>query len=497
METAKKYFKLIDTNTEVNSQEKALLVQKTKKIPIYAECASKYSLFFRYLEDQAFINSDDPVYLIFQNNGQKVELGPCQILPDSDLNGWAGRIVFLRDVYDIENLLKNNKIVNLQSASKDLPFIFSRKKNVKPIFKSYVADLKYDLQVYKNFFDDLDSQYVEEPKDVSRTIQQAVISTEEDKFKHFLDKKLDELEYTVCNFSTEEHQNHGFYFRKQLWNFILCCPIFARTNLKPRGYPGDSETMRMLYLNDYQGDSTFAQLFHKHGVEHSASQSVRNRINLIANLLDNFGTSAEVSPQKKLNVLSVGSGPAFELQKVLKSNHDCEKYHFSLLDHDSLAHSEATDLVHKIEKRFDCNIEVDYLNFSVRTMLFSRKLQQKLGQFDFIYSMGLFDYLATPVAKAVLKNLFRLLKPGGEMVIGNFHISNPSKYYMEYWCDWALFHRTETEFVNMFDDSESKKICVLFENTRSQMFLHIKKSGEFIIKTLFGVLASPSSRLSP
>lgn len=480
MQPAKKDIQPIDTSTEVSIQEKFFLVHGPRLIPIHAECASKYSLFFKYKENHDFAHSKEPVNLLIRNNGQSVELGPCRILPNPAQNDYHGRLVFLRDVYDIKSLLKENKIVNLQSAVKDLPFIFARKEKIKPIFKLYVADLKYDLQVYKNFFDDLDAQYFQEPEEVRKTIQKAIINTEEDKFKQFLGKKLDELEHTVSDFSNEEHQHHGFYFRKQLWNFILCCPIFARTNLKPRGYPGDSETMRMLYLNDYQGDSTFAKLFHKHGVEHPASQSVRNRIKLIANLLDEIGTCGGVSPQKKMDVLSVGSGPAFELEEVIKSAQDSDKYHFTLLDQDALAHAEAADLVNKIEKFFDCNLDVDYLNCSVRTMLFSRKLAKKIGQFDFIYSMGLFDYLAAPVAKAVLNNLFRLLKPGGKMVVGNFHISNPSKYYMEYWCDWALFHRTEEEFVNMLENCESTKISVLFENTRSQMFLHVQKGVTFL-----------------
>ena len=234
----------------------------------------------------------------------------------------------------------------------------------------------------------------------------------------------------------------------------------------------------MVYLNDYQGDSTFAKLFHKHVVEHPAAQSVRNRIKLIAKLLDSVNNDAGFSQQMNVQVLSVGCGPAFELQGVLTSPNDCKKYNFTLLDQDPLAHSEAAALVHKIEKRFDSKINVDYLECSVRTMLFSRKLKQNLGQFDFIYSMGLFDYLVAQVAKAVLKNLYQLLKPGGKMVIGNFHVSNPSKFYMYYWCDWVLLHRTEKEFIDLSKDCGPSDVSVFFEATGSQMFLNIKKPAD-------------------
>ena len=465
----------VDTSTAVSLQEKIFLVHGNKQIPISIEFASKYSLSFRYKEGQGIIHPDEPVKFLLFNNGQSVELGPCRILTDEKQDNHHGRLVFLDDVYDIKSLLEDNKIVNLRSASEDLPFIFARKENIKPEFKFYTADLKYDLQVYQNFLDDLDSQYIDEPEEVRRLIQQAIFKSEKDRFNEFLDKKLDDLNDLVSDFSDEEHHSHGYYFRKQLWNFILCCPIFARSNLKPRGYPGDSLMMKMLYLNDYQGNSTFAKLFHKHGVGHQASQSVRNRIKLVGNLLTTFATNSNVAPPEILRSLSVGSGPAFELQEVIKSARDCQRYHFTLLDQDSSAHSEAAELVHALKEKFDCKVNVDYQKCSVRTMLFSKKLAQRMGQFDFIYSMGLFDYLSTPLAKALLKHLFKLLKPGGEMVIGNFHVSNPSKYYMEYWCDWALFHRTENEMMDILPDVGTVKSSVLFENTRSQMFLHLIK----------------------
>jgi extracellular factor (EF) 3-hydroxypalmitic acid methyl ester biosynthesis protein len=296
--------------------------------------------------------------------------------------------------------------------------------------------------------------------------------------KRFLDDSLDELHQIVSGFSHEEHQHHGFYFRKQLWNFIMCSALIARTNLKPRGYAGDSKMMRMIYFNDYLGDSTFSKLMHKHAVEHPAAQSVRNRIELIADLLQSNEKNRSFSPRMKMKVLSVGSGPALELQEVLRSPRDCDKYHFTLLDQDPLAHSEAAALIAEIEQKLNHEVNADYLECSVRTMLFSRKLQQQIGQFHFIYSMGLFDYLAAPVAKAVLKNLYRLLEPGGKMVIGNFHVLNPSTYYMQYWCDWVLYQRTEEEFKDLLKENHSADVNILFEDTRSQMFLQIEKQAD-------------------
>ena len=315
----------------------AFLKNGSSKIPVCINYISKYSLLIRSLEDPIFTHGSEPFNLIIQNNGKPLELGPCRIVSEPSDDEYSGRLIFLTDVYDMHRLLFEDKVVKLQGAFCDLQAVLARKDNIRQSFKDYTANLTYDLIVYKNLFDHLDSKYQEESEAIRKSIQKAVIKTEGQKFKRFLDKKLNELEHLVADFNREQHQCHGFYFRKQLWNFILCCPIFARTNLKPRGYPGDSEMMRMLYKNDYQGDSTFAKLFHKHGVEHPASQSVRNRIGLIADLLVNVRSKAGFSPQKKLKVLSVGSGPAFELRHVLRSPEDCDNYHFALLDQDKIA----------------------------------------------------------------------------------------------------------------------------------------------------------------
>ena len=47
-------------------------------------------------------------------------------------------------------------------------------------------------------------------------------------------------------------------------------------------------------------------------------------------------------------------------------------------------------------------------------------LDHDLGQFDLIYSAGLYDYLETPVAERLPQVLFDLLNPGGQLLYANF-----------------------------------------------------------------------------
>ena len=83
--------------------------------------------------------------------------------------------------------------------------------------------------------------------------------------------------------------------------------------------------------------------------------------------------------------------------------------------------------------------------------------------------------MSTIVASAVLGKLYELLSPGGEMAIGNFHVSNPSRTYMDYWLDWVLYYRTEEDFKNLFQAASPADVKVFTDDTEIQMFLCITK----------------------
>ena len=477
MQSEKNSLQLIDTCSEVSNQEKTFLIHGADKIPISTENNSKYSLSFRYL-DRHLNAMNEPVNLLIKNNGESVELGPCRILSDSRLNGSGGHLVFMHDVYDFECLLGKNEILKLQTPFNDLSQVLARKDTIRSSFKNFTADLSYDLNVYKNLFDNVDSQYCNESEEIRKSVQQAVLDTEGREFMQFFHEKVEELNHIVKNFNQKEHQQHGFYFRRQLWDLILCCALMARTNLKPRGYAGDSEMMKMIYLDDYQGDTTFCKLIQKYTVGVPAAQSVRNRRTLIMEMLRKFRQSNCRAPQEQIKILSVACGPAFEIEDILRSPADFEKYHFTLLDQDPIALKEAAQFISGIEKKYGASAAVDYVNISVRFMLGKKPFKTDPGKFHFIYSMGLFDYLSTPVAKAITNKLYQLLMPGGELVVGNFHASNPSKHFMEYWGDWHLIHRTEQEFINLLPESSAAEISVIYEDSGSQMFLDIKKPAD-------------------
>lgn len=455
----------------------AILVDNNGSIPIKAKYYAKFAVLIKFQAQTDYPDGQQFNKLIFVLDHKQVELGACRYIAHSNSSDYSGYLVFENEIYDLDSLFFQKKRSVLQGPFHNLPIILEHKNKIKQAFKDYTADLTYDLSVYKNMFDSLDAEIEQEPEAVRAAVQHTIITSEGAAFLDFFDGRLQELERIVAGYSKEEHERHGYYFRRQVWSYILHSPMMKRANLKPRGYAGDSEMMRLIYLKEDLGRSMFSRLLHKHPIHHPAAEAVRNRRKLIATTLMERLQRQELPPGERFKILSVACGPAFELQDILTSPEQCERYEFTLFDQDEKALAEAAELVRSLEKSLVAEIKVEYLQESVRTMLSTRRLASKWGQFHFIYSMGLFDYLLPPVARAVLTNLYQLLQPGGVMIVGNFHESNKSRIYMEYWNDWVLYYRKEQDMLKLLKNAPDAQQEVILEDTGSQMFLIIERAA--------------------
>lgn len=453
----------------------AYLVNDGREITVQATYVSRFSLKVTFPNGALVANGIEFENLAILLNDERVGLGPCRFV-QADTPA-TGHLLFTREIYDYQQLFFQRTKAVLQSGFANIPLILEHQRLVRQDFKDYTADLTYSLNVYRSIFDAMDAECEGEPAFVREAVQQAVLANEGAEFLRFFDERVEALEHIVGNYSPEDHARHGFYFRRQVWPFILESALMRRTNLKPRGYSGDSEMMRMLYRQEDLGDTIFAKLMHRHPVSNPAAEAVRNRCKTIVELLRKAREKGRRGPGNPLKVLSVACGPAWEVNLLLQTPEDCASYEFSLLDQDPLALQEVAEQVAGIEKRLGAPVKVRYLQVSVRTMMSRRKFADKWPMYDFIYSMGLIDYLAAPVARALLGNLYQLLSPGAEMVIGNYHIWNPKRVYMEYWGDWALYYRTEDEFLDLLKSIPDARKSVFLDESDIQMFLRAHREA--------------------
>lgn len=251
------------------------------------------------------------------------------------------------------------------------------------------------------------------------------------------------------------------YVRSSLDNFTVESALGARALLRPLGYQGDFEQMRMVYNNSYEGYTSFGKVLHKYFVSTPHAQAVRNRVTMVPALM----------PSGITNALSLACGPAFEIGNVLSSNPGAR---ITLLDHDKHALAAARHEVAKTHK--DANVH--YVQESVINIIKHPETCNAWkgdAPFDCIWSMGLFDYLNDSQAAQLVSILLDMLAPGGILIIGNYHVDDADRWGLMFCLDWPLCYRTEQDMLNMVPAEYRSNSAVVFEDTKTQMFLTVKK----------------------
>jgi extracellular factor (EF) 3-hydroxypalmitic acid methyl ester biosynthesis protein len=229
---------------------------------------------------------------------------------------------------------------------------------------------------------------------------------------------------------------------------------------KPFGYNGDFFIIEKIYQKYVNPDIRYQkwdQFFHTL----PAAIAVVNRKELAIRQFIKLNNQANQG--QKMDVLILGSGPAnevFEYLNITPDNH----LHFTMVDLDQRAIDYAKS------KNRSYLSHMHFINHNVIRF-------KPENAYDMIWSAGLFDYFKDKHFVFLIKKYFPYLKPGGEMIIGNFNVENPSRRIMEILGDWFLYHRSEEELKRFAHqaDIEASAINVLAEPLGINLFLQIKR----------------------
>lgn len=247
-------------------------------------------------------------------------------------------------------------------------------------------------------------------------------------------------------------------------------PFTASAFHKPRGFPGDATTLDFMYAANIPEwshlvrgtlPSTLDSVSRYITTQRPSAHAVVGRTRLFASYIDELSNGGG-------RVLSVAGGHFREsaLSTALRSSSVEEVV---VLDQDPLALDEV---------RRTCNgLPVTVLHASIRSLL-TNKLQ--VGDFDLIYSGGLFDYLANRTASTLLDALVERLRPSGRIVVANFRPDHPDLGYMESFMDWRLIYRDESDLsalVNAMAHRDEITTSTWIDKSKSLAYLGLQKSG--------------------
>jgi SAM-dependent methyltransferase len=258
-------------------------------------------------------------------------------------------------------------------------------------------------------------------------------------------------------------QNHG------VSEFILQDPFTRWSFDKPRGYSGDAQLLDFIYRHPsaegaVAAASPLGQRLYEITSASQSSAAVRERRDLLTTYVDEVaamhGDGAEI--------LTVAAGHLREANRsiALQSGGLAR---WVALDQDPLSVGSMT--------RDFAGTAITPIDGSVSGLLTDT---YSLGQFDFVYAAGLYDYLPRKVAVRLTKKCMQMLKPKGVFLFANFAAGIPDDGFMETFMNWSLLLRTEAEMwdiINASVDRNTVDAQVYYGDNRNIVYATIRKNG--------------------
>ncbi|MEZ4866952.1 MAG: class I SAM-dependent methyltransferase [Caldilineaceae bacterium] len=243
-------------------------------------------------------------------------------------------------------------------------------------------------------------------------------------------------------------------------------PLTNRAFTKPRGYPGDARLMDFIYRSysvqaEVNSSTPLGRKLYEYTSNSPAACAVRFRRDFAARAIDNFAEEVDL-----LHILSVACGHMDEARcSYALSNGHIGKY---------VGFDQDAQSLQFVRKELG-HLPIQCVQGSVQELIYGKK---DLGKYDFVYSLGLFDYLPRTVAKLLTETMFNLLNPGGRLLIANFAKGIRDIGYMESFMDWKLIYRSVEEMAELAEDITDSFADkhVFKEENQTVVFLSIRKS---------------------
>jgi len=205
-------------------------------------------------------------------------------------------------------------------------------------------------------------------------------------------------------------------------------PLTRHAFEKPRGYPGDAELLDLIYRDSpFTGAMTpLGARIHAWAASQNACRSVRERRHILGTLID-----AVASERSMPRILSLACG------------HLREAHHSEAVRGNAIGELVAVDqdpLSLAVVAREAKGARITPVKASIQRFLVDPTMY---GEFDLVYSAGLYDYLGDKTARRLTDAMFGALRSGGRLVVANFAPELRDIGYMEAVMDWRLIYRDE------------------------------------------------------
>jgi SAM-dependent methyltransferase len=244
-------------------------------------------------------------------------------------------------------------------------------------------------------------------------------------------------------------------WRDRFHPYFMQAPNLRRAFEKPLGYAGDHVIMDMGYRNCAEGETPLGKMLHQwFSGAHRACAAVRSRRRRILQEMERHGQHPSGAEYR---IMSLASGSAWELRDLVGESYLVDRVSFRCVDQDPTALSAAERGFEVACAEHQRRCRATFAQDSVRSLMKSGAAAH--GKQDFIYSLGLYDYLPAQAASRLTQVLYDALAPGGRLVLANYMPSSDARPIIELVSDWWLIYRDREEMLALGKDLPSDASC--------------------------------------
>ena len=249
--------------------------------------------------------------------------------------------------------------------------------------------------------------------------------------------------------------------RHAVMGFLIQDPFTRWSFEKPRGYSGDASLLDIYYkhpsANEIVASSTpLGQEIYAYTSDAASSVAGRERRDILT-----ASVSSVIERKENAEIFAIACGH-------LRESEQCDAVHGKNLKR-WVAMDQDPASVRIVEDNAS-DARISAFKGDVRGLI---RRSYDIGQFDFVYASGLYDYLPNNIGIRLLQRALEFLKPGGEFLFANFSDEIMTDGYMETFMDWPLLLRSDADMwaiINAAVDHDRFESDVFYGSNRNIVY---------------------------
>ncbi len=280
-------------------------------------------------------------------------------------------------------------------------------------------------------------------------------------FSSSMSKILDELHQDVNLETTDSKtlKKLQLFYRGSINYLFSHSLIGSRALSKPFGYPGDYVMLQTLYDNKTISNNKLGNYIDMFFLNDTLAKAVINRVEIMGDRIIKFINESNL---KEINILNIASGSGFELKKIISNQFD-KKVIYHCFD------QEVASLSYISHNCCDKNKNVEVRLYKEDIKVFFRNWKSD-KKFDFIYNIGLADYLPNNILGSLASESFASLNKDGVFVLAHKDYKLFSYHSIAWLYDWNFIHRSLDDYLPIINEKIGKEDSIWFESDKKVIF---------------------------